>query len=67
MREWLRWLRTLERPCNTCIEDVNKGAKKMVIGEATNVSVIKTKLLKWTMPCKHHWIMTIINQVINKA
>ena len=29
-------------PCNTCIdiEDVNKGAKQMVNGEAINVSLI---------------------------
>ena len=59
----------IETPCTTCIDidDVNKGIKKMASGKATDATYVSSKLLKWAMPNTHHWIMTIIEQVMKQG
>ena len=59
----------IETPYNTCIniDDVNKGIKKMASGKATDATYVSSKLLKWAMPNTHHWIMTIIEQVMKQG
>ena len=58
----------IETPCTTCIDidDVNKGIRKMANRKAAEATYVSSELLKWTLPHTRHWLMTIIEQAINK-
>ena len=39
----------------------------MANGKATNVTLITSEFLKWTMPSTCQWIITIIDQAIKQG